>query len=200
LASIDIFGDVQDQNINEKQIEIKINKWLASYPNFAELLECVHKNQGGWLKYFLKSSLTKDNKDLQNLFKLVSHEYLKIQGTPRKAIAEYSKVDSWIEQGMPTVRSDGIIPPFVIFAVISLLIAPSNFNFPYGYFEFMRLVVCGFAGYVAYTLFNKNSSIFAWLFLVIAILFNPFIEIHLQRAEWNGIDLFVALLLLLWVA
>lgn len=198
LASINIFG--YDQNINDRLIEIKKIKWLASYPNFAELLECIHKNQGGWLKYFLKSSLTKDNEDLQKLFKLVSHEYLKIQGDPKKSIAEYSNVESWIDEGIPAVRSDGIIPPFVVFAVILLLIGPSNFDLHHGYFEFMRLVVCGFSGYVAYTLFNRNSSALPWLFLLIAILFNPFVEIHLQRTEWNVIDLIVASLLLLWVA
>lgn len=64
---------------------------------------------------------------------------------------------------------------------------------PYGYYTLLRFVVCGVSAYGAY--FSSEIIIrkgWAWIFGIIAILFNPIIPIHLDRGTWAVIDVIVA--------
>ncbi len=71
---------------------------------------------------------------------------------------------------------------------------------PYGYFTFLRFVVCCVAIYLAYKIYqDKNDSLMVWLFGGIAILFNPIIPIYLQRGQWIIIDLLVGIFFVLSV-
>ncbi len=63
---------------------------------------------------------------------------------------------------------------------------------PYGYFTFLRFVVFAVGAYLAYTVYEENKqSLWIWAFGGIAVLFNPFIPIYLQRSQWVIIDLLV---------
>ena len=65
---------------------------------------------------------------------------------------------------------------------------------PYGYFTLLRFVVFAVGAYLAYTVYEKDKqSLWVWAFGFIAVLFNPFIIIHLQRNQWTVIDLLVGL-------
>ncbi len=59
---------------------------------------------------------------------------------------------------------------------------------PYGYYQLLRLVVCGVGAYFAYTAYQWGKLRAAWLFGGIAALFNPFVPIHLPRELWIPID------------
>lgn len=90
--------------------------------------------------------------------------------------------------------------PFVAVRVGAALllvwaIAPN----PYPYYVLLRFVVCGVCGYTAYRYSQAGSTIFAWIFSGLAVLFNPFLPIYLASELWMPIDL-VAASILLWSA
>ena len=79
-----------------------------------------------------------------------------------------------------------------IIAAIMLLIA--ILPLPYGYYQFLRWVVCGIAAFIAFEAYNWGKTWAIWLFGIIAILFNPIIPVHLTKEIWQPIDLVCALL------
>lgn len=71
--------------------------------------------------------------------------------------------------------------------ILGLAVIPM---WPYGYYTFLRLVICGVAVYGAY-FFKKHSMLdnhFVPLVLI-AIFFNPLVPVHLSRELWLPIDL-----------
>jgi Family of unknown function (DUF6804) len=68
-----------------------------------------------------------------------------------------------------------------IIPLIVLLIATAQL--PYGYYTFTRIMTCGAAAFIAIVGFQESPAIQAWsvLLLAIAVLFNPFVPIHLTR-------------------
>ncbi len=65
---------------------------------------------------------------------------------------------------------------------------------PYGYYQFVRLVSTLIFSYIAY---QERSRQIMWIFIGLAILFQPFEKIALGRSMWNIIDV-VASLFLAW--
>ena len=66
------------------------------------------------------------------------------------------------------------------------------FPLPYGYYMLLRLVVTAAAVYVAYKNFSRDIASWGIVFVIIALLFNPFYVIHFDKALWMIIDLIVA--------
>ncbi len=68
---------------------------------------------------------------------------------------------------------------------------------PYGYYVFLRFMVCGSLAYAVYRLKDNpafNRHVIA--LVVLAVLFNPVIPVHLDRMLWVWIDLACAVYLL----
>lgn len=68
---------------------------------------------------------------------------------------------------------------------------------PYGFYTLLRLIVCGAAAYAAFKL--KDNPLLSGNFIplsIMAVLFNPFIPVHLTRLIWLVIDLTSAIYLL----
>jgi hypothetical protein len=63
---------------------------------------------------------------------------------------------------------------------------------PYGYYQILRWVVCGVAGYSAYLSFQKKEVAWVWVFGISAALFNPIEPIHLTREIWSVLNIIVA--------
>jgi hypothetical protein len=65
---------------------------------------------------------------------------------------------------------------------------------PYGYYTFLRIIVCGAAIFLAWVSWENADQIIHWtvFFALIAVLFNPLIPIYLSREMWAPIDLVVA--------
>lgn len=64
---------------------------------------------------------------------------------------------------------------------------------PYGFYTFLRWIVTLaslFTGYLYYQVELKGS---AWIFFIIAILFNPLAPIYMQRETWLVIDILVGI-------
>jgi hypothetical protein len=71
------------------------------------------------------------------------------------------------------------------------------FNMPYGYYQFVRFIsMCGFA-YLAYSSNEVNKKNEAFVYIGLAILFQPFIKIALGRTIWNVVDFIVGISLIL---
>jgi hypothetical protein len=82
------------------------------------------------------------------------------------------------------------IPSFV-WIVPAILLAIAVSRLPYGYYTFLRIVTCGAASVIAVSGFQKGPATQVWsvLLILIAVLFNPFVPIHLHRATWFYLDL-----------
>ncbi len=75
-----------------------------------------------------------------------------------------------------------------VISTIMLIIAfnPSN---PYGYYVLLRWVCCGSFVYLAVKAFEQECKNWAWIFGIMAFIYNPLIRIHLNREIWTVINL-----------
>jgi len=80
-----------------------------------------------------------------------------------------------------------------LLATAFLLLA--TLNLPYGYYTFLRIVVCGVSVYVAYQGYQWGQQWAMWVFGLVAVLFNPLVPVHLTKEIWLPIDLAVAVAL-----
>ena len=67
---------------------------------------------------------------------------------------------------------------------------------PYGYYQILRWVVCGVTVYSAYLAYENKNNTWAWIFGVVAVLFNPIATIHLDRETWSVINMIVAAIII----
>ena len=75
--------------------------------------------------------------------------------------------------------------------VIVLLIAATQ-NLPYDYYTLLRFIVTGVSAYGIYFAYQHKKQIWLWVFIIIAVLFNPISPIYLDKAIWVFIDYIVA--------
>jgi hypothetical protein len=73
------------------------------------------------------------------------------------------------------------------------------FPWPYGYYAILRWAVCIIAAYSAFRTFDTNHRTWAWIFVGLAVLFNPIAPIHLARMTWNVLDALAATILVVSV-
>lgn len=66
-------------------------------------------------------------------------------------------------------------------------------SWPYGFFTLLRFVVFASSAYVAWMAYKAQKEKWVWIFGFLAVLFNPFIVIHLDREIWSVIDLIVGI-------
>jgi hypothetical protein len=87
-------------------------------------------------------------------------------------------------------------PHFIPAVIAALLLLLALADWPYGYYQFLRLVVCGVGIYMAVTVYQWRKMWAIWLFGIAAVLFNPFAPIHLSKDLWQPIDVGCAVLFL----
>lgn len=78
-------------------------------------------------------------------------------------------------------------------ALLLLCLAPM----PYGYFMLVRFVMMVACGWMAYQYYMRNKEVAMWVFVTLAVLFQPIYKIALGRTIWNVVDVVVAILLIL---
>jgi hypothetical protein len=84
----------------------------------------------------------------------------------------------------------------IIKIVLAALLLLCLLEMPHGYYQFVRFVsMAGFA-YLAYSANEKNHKNEVFIYIALALLFQPFFKIALGRTIWNIIDLVVAASLL----
>jgi hypothetical protein len=65
----------------------------------------------------------------------------------------------------------------------------SLLDWPYGYYQLLRIVVCGSAAFTAFMAHENGKAWAMWLFVGVTVLFNPVVPIHFNRQAWSVIDL-----------
>jgi hypothetical protein len=87
--------------------------------------------------------------------------------------------------------------PWWIWPVPIALLVIATARLPYGYYTFLRFVVCGFAALVALCGWEDStySRIWSVIFAGMAILFNPLVPIYLSRTTWFYLDLGAAIVI-----
>jgi hypothetical protein len=77
--------------------------------------------------------------------------------------------------------------------VLALLFFLCLIDMPYGYYQFVRLVAMVGFSVLAYNYHEQDNRVGTIIFVVLAILFQPFIKVALGRELWNIIDVVVGL-------
>lgn len=79
--------------------------------------------------------------------------------------------------------------PIYLAAVLLLCLAPM----PYGYFTLVRILATVVFGVYAYKCYAAKKEGLTWVFVTLALLFQPFAKVGLGRTIWNIIDVIVAI-------
>jgi hypothetical protein len=83
----------------------------------------------------------------------------------------------------------------VIFIAASMLII-GVLPMPYGYYSFLRLVAFLFFIWASVVSYKSQQELLPWAFAFLAIIFNPFLVLHLNKVIWAFIDLASAFFIL----
>lgn len=79
-------------------------------------------------------------------------------------------------------------PHFVPAIIAAVMLFGALGEWPYGYYQLLRWVVCAAAVFIAYFGWQWKRIWAVWLLGVLAVLFNPIVTIHLNREIWQVID------------
>jgi hypothetical protein len=85
--------------------------------------------------------------------------------------------------------------PRVVWLICAVLLVAAVLRLPYGYYSFLRIVICGAAALIASAgLSEEMQPGTAWtaIFILIVVLFNPILPIRLHRSIWFYLDLMSA--------
>ncbi len=88
------------------------------------------------------------------------------------------------------------MPKPVLFVAVGMLFI-GVLPLPYGYYMLLRFVACGVFAWAAYITFENKEEVLPWVFVILAIVFNPIIKIHFPKEVWAIIDFCSAAFLLL---
>ena len=75
-----------------------------------------------------------------------------------------------------------------------LLLAIPKGLFPYGYYNLLRLVVCGTGVFLAVISYKYKNTAWAWTMGIVAFIFNPIFPMHLGKEIWVIIDIAIAII------
>jgi|SRR3989344_3383259 len=78
--------------------------------------------------------------------------------------------------------------------VIGLLVG-AMWSHPYGYYQVLRWVIMIIGAYSAYLAYEEKRNTWAWIFGIIAILFNPVIPFTFAKETWQVIDIATAIVI-----
>lgn len=88
------------------------------------------------------------------------------------------------------------MPPAWLSVVVAIACVVAVFDVPYGYFQFLRLLVTGYSGYLAFLYFRSGrSAAMAWAFAFIALIFNPVFIIGMSKGVHSIFDLLAVVLI-----
>ena len=85
-------------------------------------------------------------------------------------------------------------PHFIPSLVAAAMLLGALAQWPYGYYQLLRWIVCGAAIFVAVSAYGWQKLWATWLFGFVAALFNPLVPVHLSRDAWQPIDVVCAIL------
>jgi hypothetical protein len=82
----------------------------------------------------------------------------------------------------------------VLLAIVTavLLVLATVFDWPYGYYNLLRVVVSFCSAYLAWVATSVERVPWAIAFGVLVLLFNPFLPVYLTRGIWRVLDIATA--------
>ena len=80
----------------------------------------------------------------------------------------------------------------IIKIICGILLLVALLNNPYGYYQLLRWIITGASVFLSYTYFNSASKRYGWVFLIVAILFNPLWPFFFEKSTWQVLDLITA--------
>ena len=86
----------------------------------------------------------------------------------------------------------------VVFLIVSLVLVFALADLEYGYYQLLRWFTCGVAVYGIMQNNLQSSKLWMWIFVAIAIMFNPIFPVHFHRQTWSFIDVISAIILLVY--
>lgn len=79
---------------------------------------------------------------------------------------------------------------------IAVLLLTAVADWPYGYYQFLRLATCAVASVLAWRRPKMEHQLWVVVMAGVALLFNPVIPVRFHRMEWVWIDVATAVLFL----
>lgn len=81
---------------------------------------------------------------------------------------------------------------FIIKLVLSLLLILCLLDMPYSYYQFVRFTSFLGFGILAIDAQKQQKAVLTFVFIALALLFQPFFKVYLGRILWNIVDFIVA--------
>ncbi len=88
----------------------------------------------------------------------------------------------------------------IILIVLAILLLLCLAKMPYGFYQIVRFLAFAGFGYLAYLEYKGKNIDRMVLFVVLALLFQPFLPLSLGRVIWNIVDVVVAVYLVYLLA
>lgn len=92
---------------------------------------------------------------------------------------------------MPSADTGDRPPPLVCLALAGACVAAVG-DLPYGYYQILRLAVTAYAAWIAIVSQNQQRIVWTWAFGFLALLYNPFVKITLDRDTWGLVNIVTA--------
>jgi hypothetical protein len=80
---------------------------------------------------------------------------------------------------------------------LAILLFICLLDMPYGYYQLVRFIAFGVFVYLGFKEFENSNQSLGFIYLLLAILFQPIFKIALGRELWNIVDVIVGLGLLI---
>lgn len=85
----------------------------------------------------------------------------------------------------------------IIKIALAVLLFLCLFNMSFGFYQFVRFAAMAAFAYLAFSANDQNKKNEVFVYIALAILFQPFVKIALGRTIWNIIDVVVGVSLLI---
>ena len=75
--------------------------------------------------------------------------------------------------------------------ILALMLFACLLDMPYGYYQLVRFTAMGVFGYLAFISFERQERAVGYVYVLLALLFQPFFKVALGRELWNVVDVVV---------
>lgn len=79
----------------------------------------------------------------------------------------------------------------IVKVVLAVFLFLCLIDFPYGYYQFVRFFGMVSFGFFAFWNFQNSNQTAGIIYIILALLFQPFVKIHLGRELWNLVDVII---------
>jgi hypothetical protein len=73
---------------------------------------------------------------------------------------------------------------------VALLVSAAVDRHPYSFYMLLRWICCPILAYSGFVAYEKDRSLWIWIFGVLALIYNPIFRTHLDRSTWIGVNWF----------